>query len=494
MKLYPLRRVGIALKLSLILIGLSAPLAMAQQKKNVLFIVVDDLRPALGCYNDPNASSPNIDALAAKGTLFKAAYCQQAVCAPSRASFMTGKKPDHTKVWNLETHFRTALPNVVTLSQYFKNNGYYARQIGKIYHDPQAAQDPKSWSVPELLNVTTNKGKYVLDSNLRHAPKATVAEAADVADSAYIDGMVANAAIKELQHMGNKPFFLAVGFRRPHLPFSVPLSFWAANRQKTYPISADTAKGKNIPAFSWHNSVELRGYSDIPDFGPIDATISRELIKGYYTSVTFTDTQIGKVLNELHRLGLDKNTVVVLLSDHGFHLGEHGLWGKTTNSKIDTRVPLMVYDPSLTRQPKTTNSVVQLVDLYATLTELCGLPQPETDGRSFAPLLQGKPYKNAGMAFSQFPDDMKFTGRPRVMGYAIHTPAYGYTEWIDLNNEKIIARELYDYQIDPAENVNRAGEAKYAKVIAGFSNNVQAYRKKINARRHICVLYTLILF
>lgn len=196
-----------------------------------MFIVVDDLRPALGCYNDLNATPPNIDALAAKGTLFTAAFCQQAVCAPSRASFMTGKKPDHTKVWNLETHFRTALPNVVTMPQYFKNNDYYARQIGKIYHDPAAAQDPQSWSVPELLNVTTNKGKYVLDSNLRHAPRATVAEAADVPDSAYIDGMVANTAIKELQHVGNKPFFLAVGFRRPHLPFSVPLSFWIANRQ-----------------------------------------------------------------------------------------------------------------------------------------------------------------------------------------------------------------------------------------------------------------------
>ncbi|WP_186292720.1 sulfatase-like hydrolase/transferase [Mucilaginibacter corticis] len=214
-----------------------ASAALAQRKKNVLFIVVDDLRPALGCYGDPNAFSPFIDDLARHATLFRSAYCQQAVCAPSRASFMTGKKPDHTKVWNLETHFRTALPNVVTLPQYFKNHGYYARQIGKIYHDPLAAQDPPSWSAPGLYGVTTNLGKYVLDSNLVHAPKATVSEAADVPDSAYIDGMVAAAAVKELQHMSSKPFFLAVGFRRPHLPFSVPLAYWQEPKQ-------------NIPAFT----------------------------------------------------------------------------------------------------------------------------------------------------------------------------------------------------------------------------------------------------
>lgn len=470
-------RIFSLLKYSVLLIITSTTVARAQQKPNVLFIVVDDLRPALGCYGDVNAVSPNIDQLASKGTLFQSAYCQQAVCAPSRASFMTGKKPDHTKVWNLETHFRKALPDVVTMPQYFKNNGYYARQIGKIYHDPKAAQDPPSWSAPEILGVTTNKGKYALDSNLRHAPKATVAEAADVADSAYIDGMVANATIKELQQMGNKPFFLAVGFRRPHLPFSVPLAYWQRNQQKRFPLSRDTARAVNLPKYSFHNSVELRGYTDIPDFGPIDADLSRKLVRGYYTSVSFTDAQVGKVLAELHRLGLDKNTIVVLMSDHGFHLGEHGLWGKTTNSKTDTRVPLMVYDPRQPKQNKISTAIVQLVDMYATLSDLCGLPAPQTDGHSFAGIIQGKNYQGDDLAFSQFPDDMKYDTQPNIMGYAVHNSAFGYTEWIELKTGKVVARELYDYSIDPAENVNRADEPKYKKVMASFSQQIAAYRK-----------------
>lgn len=451
--------------------------ASSQHKKNVLFIVVDDLRPALGCYHDLMASSPNIDNLAAHGTLFTSAFCQQAVCAPSRASFMTGKKPDHTKVWNLQTHFRTALPDVVTMPQYFKNNGYYARQIGKIYHDPKSAQDPQSWSVPELFGVTTNMGKYVLDSNLRHAPKATVAEAADVADSAYIDGMVANAAVKELQHMGTKPFFLAVGFRRPHLPFSVPLSYWNLSRQKAFSLSPDTARALNVPRFSVHNSVELRGYTDIPDFGPLSPELGRELVRGYYTSVSYTDKQVGKVLTELHRLDLDKNTIIVLFSDHGFHLGEHGLWGKTTNSKLDTHVPLIIVDPAQAKPHTVSNAVVQLVDLYATISELSGLPAPQTDGHSFAKIIQGKSYAGDGVAFSQFPDNMKYNDRPNIMGYVVHTPLYGYTEWIELKTEKIVARELYDYKIDPAENVNRADDPKYQHVITELSQRIAAYRK-----------------
>lgn len=450
----------------------------SQQKKNVLFIVVDDLRPALGCYGDLNASTPNIDKLAKSGVLFRSAYCQQAVCAPSRASFMTGKKPDHTKVWNLETHFRRALPNVVSLPQYFKNNGYYSHQIGKIYHDPKAAQDPVSWSATEVLNVTTNKGKYVLDSNLLHAPKATVAEAAEVADSAYIDGMVAEAAVKELRTIGKKPFFLAVGFRRPHLPFSVPLPYWKRNAGKIFALSPDTAKGLNVPGYSTHNSVELRGYTDIPDLGPIDKDLSAELTRGYYTAVSFVDTQIGKVLAELKQQGLDKNTLVVLLSDHGFHLGEHGLWGKTTNSRIDTRVPLIIADPSWPKgKGISSNEVVQLVDLYATLTELCGLPIPQTDGRSFANILKGKPFTSIGLAFSQFPDDMKFADQPRAMGYTVHTTSFGYTEWIEIKTGNILARELYDYAIDPAENTNLADNPKYTRQVSGLSKQIKLYRK-----------------
>ena len=448
----------------------------AQQKKNVLFIVVDDLRPALGCYGDTLASSPNIDRLAKSGTVFKAAYCQQAVCAPSRASFMTGRKPDRTKVWNLETHFRTALPNVVTLPQHFKNNGYQSMQIGKIYHDPKKAQDPISWSIPEILAVTTNKGKYVLGSNLAKAPKATASEIANVPDSAYIDGMVADKVVSALRNIGTQPFFMAVGFRRPHLPFSVPLTFWKKTEGRKFSVGADTVKSVGAPKYAVHGSVELRGYTDIPDFGPIDEKLSNELVRGYYTAVSFVDAQIGKVLDELRRSGADKNTIVVLFSDHGFHLGEQGLWGKTTNTKIDTRVPLIVLDPTLGRQPKVSEELVQLVDLYATLSKLCNLSAPQTDGTSFAELLKGKPFAGKGMAFSQFPNQMKFEDRPEVMGYAVHTKLFRYTEWIELKTGKVLAKELYDYQVDPKENVNVAGNARYKNVISHLSNQIKSYR------------------
>ncbi|WP_129715160.1 sulfatase [Pedobacter sp. SYP-B3415] len=446
------------------------------QKKNVLFIVVDDLRPALGCYGDSAASTPHIDQLASRGTIFTQAYCQQAVCAPSRASFMTGRKPDRSRVWNLDTHFRKALPDVVTLPQYFKNQGYYTRQIGKIYHDPASAQDPASWSVASLFGITTNTGKYVLDSNLKHAPKALVAEAADVADSAYIDGMVAAAAVKELA-AADKPFFLAVGFRRPHLPFSVPHTYWQRLARNSFPAAADTGKAIGVPAFSLHHSAELRGYTDIPDLGPIDAQLSARLIRGYYTSVTFVDEQIGKIMAQLKASGLDKNTIVVLLSDHGFHLGEHGMWGKTTNSKIDTRVPLIVVDPAISRQPRSSQQVVQLVDLYATLAQLCDLPEPVTDGRSLLPLLKGRKFRETGLAFSQFPGNMKFKERPEVMGYAVHSTNFGYTEWIDLASDTILARELYDYRKDPAEHVNLAQNPAYRKQLKAFSRSIRKYRR-----------------
>lgn len=450
--------------------------AAAQQRTNVLFIVVDDLRPALGCYGDTLSRSPNIDLLASKGLIFRSAYCQQAVCAPSRASFMTGQKPDRTRVWNLETHFRTALPNVITLPQHFKHNGYYSRQIGKIYHDPKAAQDSLSWSAPELLNVTTNMGKYVLDSNLSHAPKATAAEAADVADEAYIDGMVANAAIKELRAMGGRPFFLAVGFRRPHLPFSVPLAYWKKLEKQQFRLFPDTAIPKHLPPFSFHQSVELRGYSDIPDLGPVDEQKAKELIRGYYTAVTFIDEQIGKLTRELRLLGLDKNTLIVLLSDHGFHLGEHGMWGKTTNSQLDTRVPLIIYDPE-NQGGKVVNDVVQLLDLYATLSERCRLPLPVTDGQSFAGILKGLPYHGKNLAFSQFPANMKFKIRPEVMGYAVHDHYFGYTAWIELATGRVLARELYDYGSDKGENNNVAEDPKYKIKIEGFDQQIANYRK-----------------
>lgn len=428
-----------------------------KQPPNILFIAIDDLRPQLGCYGDKIVQSPNIDKLAGSGVLFNRAYCQQAVCSPSRTSLMTGKRPDATKVWDLKTHFRTTIPDVVTLPQYFKNNGYHTQCIGKIYHDPASAQDALSWSAPEILAVTNREGKYVLPSNLqKKASKATATERADVPDSAYIDGQVADQALEVLRKIKDKPFFLAVGFRRPHLPFSAPKKYWDLYEQKNIPLPGQRTLPPNIPAYAAHNSEELRGYSDIGSDHEITDAKTQELLHGYYAAISYTDAQIGKVLAELDRLNLTRNTIIVLWSDHGFHLGEKGLWAKTTNYELDTRVPLIIAAPGKARGV-TSNELVELVDLYPTLAEVGGLPVPEgLEGTSLAPLLTrpDQPWKSA--VFSQFPRPWQYKGEPETMGYAMRTDHYRFVEWRNVKTGEVKATELYDHQADPGEVNNIA--------------------------------------
>ena len=317
------------------------------QKYNVLFIAIDDLRPVLGCYGDPVAVTPNIDGLASNGMVFLRAYCQQAVCAPSRASIMTGLGPDNIRVWDLQTHFRENIPDVVTLPQYFKKLGYHSREVGKIYHDPLKAKDPLSWSAPSSLHVTKNGHgqKYVLDENCTGKMKAAATEMADVPDTSYIDGKVCHAAIEILNEIKDSTFFLAVGFRRPHLPFSSPAKYWDLYKPEELPPIKNPASPAGVPEIALHNWKELRGYTDMPlirDVGPEEAL---RLRWGYYAAVSYIDAQIGKLVLELKQLNLEKNTVIVLWADHGYHLGEHNLWCKITNFELDTRVPLIICLP-----------------------------------------------------------------------------------------------------------------------------------------------------
>ena len=429
-------------------------LSNSKQRPNILFIAVDDLRPELGCYGNAIVQSPNIDKLAKSGVIFNRAYCQQAVCAPSRISLMTGKRPNSTKVWDLQTHFRTTIPNVITLPQHFKNNGYHAQSIGKIYHDGTKAQDALSWSVPEILAETKKEGKYVLPANLgTKTPKAAATEITDVPDNAYVDGQVAEQALDVLGKIKNKPFFLAIGFRRPHLPFSAPKKYWDMYQRKKIPLPGPSNPATNIPAYALHRNEELTGYSDI-DAGPIPEDKQRELIHGYYAAISYTDAQIGKVLAELDRLGLTNNTIIVLWGDHGFHLGEKGLWAKTTNYELDTRVPLIISAPGKKKGVKT-DALVELVDLYPTLAGLSGLPTPDSlEGVSMAPLLTkpDRPWKTA--AFSQFPRPWIYKNEPGVMGYAIRTNRYRYVEWRNFKTDAVEATELYDCQTDPGEITN----------------------------------------
>ena len=450
----------------------------AAGKLNVLFIGVDDLRCQLGCFGDSYAKTPNIDKLAEEGLLFNRAYCQQAVCSPSRASFMTGLRPNTTKVWDLETHFRKALPDAITLPQYFKQQGYHTQSVGKIYHDPAWAQDAPSWSVPETFAVTETKGKYVLKIHLPATGswKTAATENVAVADEAYIDGQVSKAAIEILAEIKDKPFFLAVGFRRPHLPFSAPEKYWNLYERETLPLPKNPSKPAHVPELAMHNSTELRTYNDIPDSGPLSEEKIRELIHGYYASTSYVDVQIGKIINELDRLGLREETIIVLWSDHGYHLGERDLWCKTSNFELDTRVPLIIAYPDQVKKGVQTNALVELVDLYPTLADLAGLSVPQgLEGTSLKPLFSspGLPWKEA--AFSQFPRSSPKHHSP-IMGYSVRTNDFRYTEWQELNSGMVVATELYDHRYDSLETENVSEVEIYSKEIQKLSGMLDTVR------------------
>ncbi|WP_176884827.1 sulfatase [Dyadobacter soli] len=429
----------------------------AAPKPNVLFIMVDDLRPAMGCYGDALARTPHMDALARTGTLFSRAYCQQAVCSPSRTSMLTGLRPDETQVWGLKRAFRETMPDAVTLPQHFKNNGYVTAQVGKIFHDPASHQDSASWSGPVMYNVTGNgKGhKYILDANLKGGKGAST-ERETTADTSYIDGKVAEASIEVLRQVAGKPFFLAIGFRRPHLPFTAPDKYWKPFDKTNFPFPK-YQRPKNAPAIAFHNSQELHGYSDIPQQEPISEQLAKQLWQGYYAAVSYTDAQIGKVLAELDRLKLRRNTIIVLVSDHGFHLGEQGQWAKSTNFENAVRVPFIIATPGIAK-PAKSDAIVELLDLYPTLSELCGLPRRrEVQGHSLSALLQNPQAAFKGFALSQFIRPyaaLQNESKIETMGYSLRTDRYRYTEWYRFNTDSVVARELYDHRNDPDETDN----------------------------------------
>ena len=434
-------------------------LAQAKPKPNVLFFAVDDLRPELGCYGAGHIKSPNIDRIAAKGMVFRRAYCQQAVCSPSRSSLLTGTRPDTTKVWDLVTHFRDALPSVVTLPQHFKQNGYFVQGMGKIFHP--TVEDPRSWSVAWQTAKADTYAKLKSDDVAdEDAPKRNKAkggpafEAGDVADDFYKDGKVAALAVETLRGLSKKsePFFLAVGFAKPHLPFVSPKKYWDMYDPAKIQLAPNPYHPKDAPDYALTSSNELRNYTNMPAEGPIPDKLARQLKHGYYSAITYTDTQIGKVLNELDRLGLAKNTIIVLWGDHGWKLGEHGEWCKHSNVENDTNAPLLLSAPGMKAAGKHSNALVEFVDVYPTLADLTGLPLPShLEGVSFKPLLDdpAKPWKSA--AFSQYPRKKK------LMGYSMRTDRYRLTVWVDSGDHaKVDAIELYDHQADPQENTNIA--------------------------------------
>jgi len=450
----------------LFLTGLALP-ALAQAKRpNVLFIAVDDLRPELGCYGAKTILTPNIDRIAKKGMTFLRAYCQQAVCSPSRTSVMTGARPDTTQVWDLVTHFRDAMPNTVTVAQHFKQNGYFAQGLGKIFHS--GYDDPRSWSAPwqtaNAPNYAGVKTAAVLDEDARKKSKNGPAfESADVPDDFYKDGKVAAMAVETLGTLAKKrePFFLAVGFAKPHLPFVSPKKYWDMYDPAEIKLAANPYRPKDAPEYALATSGELRNYLGMPGEGPVSDDLARKLKHGYYAAASYTDAQIGKVLNELERLGLGNNTIIVLWGDHGWKLGEHGEWCKHSNVENDTNAPLLFSAPGMKAAGQTTKALVEFVDIYPSLAEAAGLPlPPHLEGISFKPLLDDpkRPWKSA--AFSQYPRGKK------LMGYSMRTDRYRFTAWLDRqDHSKVEAIELYDHQTDPQENQNIANAPGNADLV-----------------------------
>lgn len=449
---------------SLILVFLAAcsPLPAAEKRTNVLFISVDDMNNDLGCYGHPLVKSPNIDRLAKEGVKFDRAYCQFPLCSPSRSSIMTGLRPDTTRVFDLQYHFRQGLPDVVTLPQLFHKNGYYTARVGKIYHYGNPGQigtsgldDPASWQ--EFYNPA-GRDRTVLEQDvIRYTGKPGGGLGAAMTwlddktgkDEDHTDGKVATQAIELLEKHKDKPFFLAVGFYRPHCPWIAPAKYfepYSLEQMALPPIAENYREGVPPPA--------LASTKQWPYFG-VTKDEARQSKLAYYAAISFVDAQIGRVVDALDRLGLRQNTTIVFWSDHGYHLGEHGLWFKQSCFEESARVPVIIVPPGGKSAGKTCPRPVELIDIYPTLADLAGLTPPnDLQGASLRPLLEDPSSEWKRPAFTQ-------VQRGGFPGHSVRTERWRYTEW-DAGKK---GAELYDHKTDPGEIHNLAGDPEHAATI-----------------------------
>ena len=433
-------------------------------KPNVLLICVDDLKPLLGCYGDTHAKTPNLDALAARSLRLDRAYCNQAVCAPSRNALMTGLRPQTLGIYDLPTNFRKSRPDAVTVAQYFRKHGYRTEAMGKIMHVGHGnGEDAASWTVPHFKPKAT---QYALPENAAPKPekknttqpwkdpRGAATESADVPDDTYADGQIALEAVRRLRAAkeSGEPFFMGVGFMKPHLPFIAPKKYWEMHDPATLPQPDRDTAPEGAPDFAGQSGGELRQYRGIPGGKePLGPDLTRHLIHGYYAATSYMDAQLGLVLAALDETGLAENTIVVFWGDHGWHLGDHGFWCKHTNFEQAARIPLMVALPGKTGS--VSSALVETVDLYPTLVEVAGLPAaPGLDGKSFAPLLEDAAAPHRDHAIHVYP-------RNKLLGRAIRTDRYRLVEWKEVGATPATAEwELYDYETDPGESKNLAAE------------------------------------
>lgn len=449
--------------------------------KNILFIMVDDMKPSLGCYDDPYAITPVMDTFARNANVYTRAYCQQALSGPTRASLLTGLRPADNGVTELQTWFRSKNPDVITLPQAFKEAGYNTQSVGKTFHGIKNTLDTLSWTSEPLNYRYTKNDEYQIPEN-KTGVKAAAYEFSEAPEDNYLDIRIRKEAIRQLDRLAaeDKPFFLAVGFLKPHLPFCAPQKFWDMYRDVDFGY-IDTTRIIGAPKIAYHDSNELREYTDIPDIGeeiPQDQLVN--LKRAYYSCVSYTDDNIGYVLNELKRLGIYDNTIVVILGDHGYHTGEQGLWCKATNYEAATKVALMIKDAGQ-HEGLAIDEIVEFVDVYPTLCKMCGVNVPPgLAGKDLMNIEEGNNY----YAISQFPRPYKALHKAKFrkqMGYSIRDSRWTYIEWFD-NAGKPVASELYDMHDKTLEDRNLIDQSEYDEVIARLSEVLhKKYTDKILA-------------
>jgi arylsulfatase A-like enzyme len=427
----------------------------AAEHPNVLFIAVDDLRPELACYGKQHIHSPNIDRLAKNGVLFERAYCMVPTCGASRASLMTGIRPARNRFVNYLTWAEKDAPGITTFNTQFRKSGYYTVSLGKIFHHPE--DNAKGWSEPAWIpkgipwyRQPENDELHKKRQKQGKRKRGPAWESADVPDNAYADGVLAERAIADLRRLktNDQPFFLAVGFFKPHLPFIAPKKYWDLYDRERIQLPDNYRVPKDAPKESIHSSGELRAYSGIPAKGPVSDDTARNLIHGYYACVSYTDALIGKLLDKLDRLELADDTVVVLWGDHGWNLGEHTLWCKHSCYETSMQIPLIVRAPGI-KHGQRRSGLIESIDLYPSLCELAGLPFPEhLQGQSFATLMKSPEAEWKSVAVGRYRN-----------GDTIRTHAFRFTNYTNAKGQ-LTSRMLYDHDADPNENVNVSGSRK----------------------------------
>lgn len=495
----------------------------ADVKPNILFVSIDDLRPILGAYDDTVAITPNLDQLAGEGMTFRQTFCQSAVCAPSRASLMTGLRPDSTRVWHLGDKFREINPSAVTMPQYFSQHGYYTVNIGKIFHNYMP--DSISWDEPDLrpyrylrsewlgrdgetfyISEEVNMSQEIMRDSLlklraiRYADGWNTGpawEAADVHDTLYYDGAQTELAKQTLSRLAemDKPFYLGLGYFRPHLPFAAPKKYWDIYDPKEIPLAPNPDVPEGAPLFSMNSMYELRNYDGFGHIGHPSSSYRmnqdtiRILKHGYYASVSYIDALLGDLMKHLKALGIYENTIIIVWGDHGWKLGDHNSWGKMTNYNIDLQVPMIIRYPGQDKRGVETYAITELVDIFPSLCDLTGIETPDyMQGTSFVPLLKNPelPWKKA--AFSQFHRRPKVAADGgRYMGYSINTAKYHYIEWYTWDHTtgtrgEYVKAELYDRLNDPYEKINVAEMEEYTAVVTNLSAQLSdGWRKAVPA-------------